>query len=91
MNILETRARNTIANMFLDTDCTHLLFLDVDLEFDPADIIRMLGYSVKHGMELIGLPYSKKAINWDTVHEAAQKGVPADELKDFIGNRGSQF
>lgn len=88
---LVTRARNTIANMFLDTDCTHLLFLDVDLEFDPADIIRMLGYSVKHGMELIGLPYSKKAINWDTVHEAAQKGVPADELKDLTATVAANF
>lgn len=88
---LVTRARNSIANAFLDSDCTHLLFLDVDLEFDPKDILRMLAYSVQKNMELIGLPYSKKGIKWDTVVEAVQKGVPAEELENVTAPVAANF
>lgn len=88
---LVTRARNSIANAFLDSDCTHLLFLDVDLEFNPDDILRMLSYSVHRNMELIGLPYSKKAINWDVVADAVQNGVPANELENVTAPVAANF
>lgn len=88
---LITRARNTIANAFLDSDCTHLLFIDVDLEFDPKDIVLMLSWSLKHNMELIGLPYAKKGINWAGVAEAVKAGVPVANLPKVAAYVAANF
>ena len=39
---LVMRARNKLVRSFLDTDCTHLFFIDADIEFNYNDAIRML-------------------------------------------------
>ncbi|MBN9308796.1 MAG: hypothetical protein J0I99_00775 [Devosia sp.] len=57
------RARNALANHFLKSDCTHLLFIDADIDFDPVDVIRM----VVADKELIGGPYPAKNIDWDFI------------------------
>lgn len=57
------RARNLLANDFLKSDCTHLLFIDADIRFDPVDAIRLLVAE----RELIGGPYPMKTIDWDFV------------------------
>ena len=31
---LVTRARNILTAMFIESDCTHLMFIDSDIEFD---------------------------------------------------------
>ena len=80
---LITRARNKLANQFLHgASFTHLLFIDVDSEFDANDIIRMIEADV----DVIGLPWAKKVINWKKVASAAQNGVPADELSQFTSS-----
>jgi len=38
---LITRARNTIVSYFLKSDCTHLMFIDSDIDFHPEDVIKM--------------------------------------------------
>lgn len=55
---LITRARNILTSMFLDSDCTHLMFIDSDIEFQPDDIIRMLAYD----KPIIAGAYPKKAL-----------------------------
>ena len=39
---LITRARNKLVKQFLDTDHTHLFFIDADISFTPDDFIRVL-------------------------------------------------
>lgn len=53
---LVSRARNTLTRMFMETDCTHLLFIDSDLTFSPEQIIRMMS----HDLDVLGGLYCKK-------------------------------
>lgn len=55
---LITRARNILTAMFLDSDCTHLMFIDSDIEFQPEAIIRALAYD----KDIIAGAYPKKAL-----------------------------
>lgn len=68
---LITKARNILVEGFLKSDCSHLLFLDADLGFEPDDVIKML----KCNKDIIGGQYAKKKINWDVVKRVVQ-GVP---------------
>ena len=78
---LITRARNALAHNFLKTDCTHLMFIDADIRFNPGDIPPM----VDADKEIICGIYPKKEINWHTVKAAVERGVPVDQLKHHTG------
>jgi len=68
---LITRARNYCVDEFLErSDCTHILFIDADVGFDPKDILTMLALD----KDIIGGPYPKKTIAWEKIVEAVQKG-----------------
>ena len=55
---LVTRARNILTAMFLESDCTHLMFIDADIEFDPESILRALAYD----KPIMAAAYPKKAL-----------------------------
>lgn len=81
---LVTRARNMIVHQFLKTDCTHLLFIDSDIQFDPQDVISIL---TKQD-DIIGGPYAKKMINWKKVVQVV-KDIPninPDDIEKFVGD-----
>jgi len=78
---LITRARDSLAHDFLESDCTHLMFIDSDIGFNPHDIIEM----VKADKDIICGLYPKKEINWNQVSEAAHKGVPPQALGEYTG------
>jgi hypothetical protein len=66
---LITRARNYLVDEFLNrSDCTHMLFIDSDINFNPQDVIAMLALD----KDIIGGPYPKKAIKWRAVKKAVQ-------------------
>jgi hypothetical protein len=86
---LITRARNYLVDEFLHrSDCTHLLFLDSDISFDPRDVIAMLALD----RDVIGGPYPKKAIKWTNVKKAIIKdpnvepGILEKVAGDFVFN-----
>jgi hypothetical protein len=70
-----TRARNYLVDEFLNrSDCTHLLFIDSDINFQPQDVLAMLALD----KDVIGGPYPKKAIKWKSVITAITKNPTID-------------
>jgi hypothetical protein len=78
---LITRARNSLAHDFLESDCTHLMFIDADIGFNPADIPPM----ITADKDIICGMYPKKEINWIDVEKAVKAGVTAEHLHHYTG------
>lgn len=76
---LITRARNTLAYTFLESDCDALLFIDGDHSFDADDVVKM----IESGKDLIGAIYPMKSINWQAVRNAALLGK--ENLEEYSG------
>ena len=65
---LISAARNDLAATFLESKCTHMLFLDADVGF-PGD---QLGNMIAQNMDIAVGSYPKKAFNWDRVAEVVR-------------------
>lgn len=81
-NSLVTEARDLFTQMFLNSGCEYLFFIDADQSFKPEDVMQM----IKENKDIIGGVVPKKSINWDYVKEAVEHNVPAELLKKFTGN-----
>lgn len=66
---LITRARNYLVDEFLRSGCTHLLFIDSDIHYNPQDVLALIALD----RDVIGGPYPKKSINWRAVFNASKK------------------
>ena len=55
---LITRGRNILTAMFLESDCSHLMFIDADIEFQADDLLRMMAYD----KPIMAAAYPKKAL-----------------------------
>jgi hypothetical protein len=75
---LITRARNTLVQLFMDGDYTHLLFIDADLAFNPEAVIRMLEYD----KDVVTGIYPRKTIDWTKVKKRLKDNpdMSEDEL-----------
>lgn len=87
---LITRARNYCVDEFMRSDCTHLMFIDSDIGFNPQDVIALLAMmSDDSPYDIMGGPYPKKCISWEKIKQAVDKGV-ADEdpnaLENYVGD-----
>ena len=71
---LVTQGRNLCVAGFLESNCTHMLFIDSDIYFHANSIISML----KKEKDLISIPYPLKTLMWDKAFEKIKKG----ELKN---------
>jgi len=40
-----SRARNLLAQDMLDSDCTDLMFIDADINFEPEDVFRLMAWT----------------------------------------------
>ena len=77
------RGRNLLAHQFMQNEAaTHLMFIDADIKFNPADIVHML----RADKDIICGIYPKKEINWHAVEQAVKDGVPVDQLKNKTGS-----
>jgi len=86
---LITRARNYIADEFMRSDCTHLIFIDGDIGFSPESVLVLWHYSVEKNLDIVCGPYPKKSISWEKIKAAVDQGK-ADEdpnvLEDYVGD-----
>lgn len=80
-NSIITEARDLFTQMFLKSKYDYLLFVDADQSFKADDVLRML----KEDKDIIGGVVPKKRINWHSVAQALQHGVPVDLLNKFSG------
>ena len=73
---LITRARNYLVDEFLRSDCTHLLFIDSDILYNPQDVMALLALD----KDISGGPYPKKSINWGNIVNAVKKNADNPEF-----------
>lgn len=78
---LITRARNRLAYDFLNSDATHLMFIDADISFNANDIVHM----VNADKDIICGLYPKKEINWLAISKAVKDGVEPKDLHLHTG------
>lgn len=84
-----SRARNVLAAAFLQSDASHMLFLDGDIGFGPDDVVDLIArMQADDRLAVVGAPCTKRQINWSLVASAAAKGLgqgnPA-ELERYSG------
>lgn len=66
---LITRGRNTLVSFFMENkQATHLFFIDADIEFKAEDVLRQVAYD----KPIVVGAYPKKAVNWDSIINAAR-------------------
>jgi hypothetical protein len=79
---LVQRARNILANQFMQSDYTHLMWIDADIHFEAQHVIDLL----EQDKQIVGGNYPKKCINWNSVAEAVKAGMPNDFLPHCAGD-----
>ena len=80
------RARNYCVDEFLRSDCSHLLFVDADIGFNPNDALALLHYCEEDNFSIITGPYPKKTIAWEKIKKAYDAGFGNEnpyELESF--------
>jgi hypothetical protein len=75
-------ARNSLAHQFLESQATHLMWIDADIGFNPIDIVSM----VIADRDIVCGIYPKKEIDWKRVAQAVRDGVPPEELGQHVGS-----
>jgi len=67
---LVTQGRNLCVSAFLESNCTHMLFVDSDIYFRAESIIKLLDLD----KELISIPYPLKTMMWDKLYKKWNDG-----------------
>lgn len=84
---LVTRARNVLLAYFLNSDYTHLLFIDADIEFQVEDVLKL--YAADKDVAVGAYP--KKGVAWQRIKDNIVAN-PAKQLSDKeIAAHGSDY
>jgi hypothetical protein len=81
---LVQRARNSLTHRFMKSDCTHMLFIDADIQFRPVDVLGLL----QADKEMVCGAYPRKRIMEDNVAAAVRRGEkdPFAHAASFVVN-----
>jgi hypothetical protein len=84
-----TRARNMLAAMFLASDCTHLLFIDADIDFSADDVFSLIEAMSAHPeCGVLGGAYPRRMTNWANVARAVELGMAKHNPGDLARYAG---
>jgi len=90
-----TRARDLLSAIFLASDCTHLLFVDADIDFAAEDVFSMLlAMRERDDCAVLAAACPRRMVNWSHVARAVERGVAKDdpgELARFSGEFALHF
>jgi len=84
---LVTRARNVLLAYFLNSDYTHLLFIDADIEYKVEDILKLY----VHDKDVCVGAYPKKGVNWTHIKESILMDPAKSLTPGQIGALGSDY
>lgn len=83
------RARSLLADLFVQSDCTHLLFVDADIDFVAADIFAMIeAMAARPDCAILGAAVPRRTVNWPQVARAAERGLAKDDAADLARYAG---
>ena len=87
---LVQRARNYLTDEFVRSGFDYMLFIDSDIHFEAQDIFVMMHHAIERDdMDVICGPYPKKAISWEKIKSAVDKGYAdknPNDLEEFVGD-----
>lgn len=86
-----TRARDMLAAIFAESDCTHLLFVDADIDFGAEDVFAMLRAMVGcDDCAILGAACPRRMLNWRNAALAAKAGL-GDADPAALGHFAGEF
>ena len=78
---LVTQGRQLCVSGFMESDCTHMLFIDSDISFNYKMIERMINYD----KEICLVPYPIKGLDFDKIKSRIKEGSTLDPR--VLGNQ----
>ena len=87
---LVQRARNYLTDEFVRSGMDYMIFIDSDIHFEAQDVLVMMHFAAtRDDMDVVCGPYPKKAISWEKIKQAVDRGF-ADKnpllLEEFVGD-----
>ena len=83
-------ARNYLTDEFVRSGYDHMIFIDSDIHFEPQDVLVMMHFAAtRDDMDVVCGPYPKKAISWEKIKIAVDKGYAdknPNQLEEFVGD-----